>query len=119
MAKLKPGEKRVQLSFLRPDDVALFSFLEKEAYAKRYDVSTLIILELHHWFEGQFGTAATEITPSTPAPVEAPPPPPKPAPEPAASTDDGYEATKAAIAQNNALYLKKAKPKKGAIPGAP
>ena len=32
MAKLKAGEKRVQLSFQRPDDLKLFQFMEKEAY---------------------------------------------------------------------------------------
>ena len=29
MAKLKPKEKRVQLSFQRPEDLRLFSFMEK------------------------------------------------------------------------------------------
>ena len=32
MAKLKPGEKRVQLSFQRPEDVRLFRPSRKEAY---------------------------------------------------------------------------------------
>ena len=31
MAKLKPGEKRVQLSFQRPEDLRLFSFIEKRS----------------------------------------------------------------------------------------
>lgn len=46
MAKLKPNEKRVQLSFQRPEDVALFERLEKMAYDRRYDLGTFIILSL-------------------------------------------------------------------------
>lgn len=50
MAKLKPNEKRVQLSFLRPEDVALHDRLEKMAYERRYDLSTFIILALQEAF---------------------------------------------------------------------
>lgn len=52
MAKLKPNEKRVQLSFLRPEDVALFERLEKMAYDRRYDIDTFIILSLQEAFRG-------------------------------------------------------------------
>lgn len=50
MAKLKQGEKRVQLSFLRPEDVALYERLEKMAYERRYDLPTFLILALTEAF---------------------------------------------------------------------
>lgn len=53
MAKLKPGEKRFQLSFVRPEDVRLFSWMEKQAYAARYEISTFIIVALQQAFQGQ------------------------------------------------------------------
>jgi hypothetical protein len=51
MAKLKPNEKRVQLSFQRPEDVALFERLEKMAYDRRYDLNTFIVLALQEAFK--------------------------------------------------------------------
>jgi len=51
MARLKPNEKRVQLSFQRPEDVALFERLEKMAYERRYDLGTFIILALQEAFK--------------------------------------------------------------------
>lgn len=51
MAKLKPNEKRVQLSFQRPEDVALFERLEKMAYERRYDLNTFIVLALQEAFK--------------------------------------------------------------------
>ena len=54
MAKLKAGEKRVQLSFQRPEDLRLFKFMEKQAYDARYDVSTFIVVALQQAFKGQF-----------------------------------------------------------------
>lgn len=50
MAKLKPNEKRVQLSFQRPEDVALFERLEKMAYDRRYDMPTFLLLALQEAF---------------------------------------------------------------------
>ena len=58
MAKLKPNEKRVQLSFVRPEDVALFERLEAMAYDRRYDLGTFIILALQDAFRVD-GTDAT------------------------------------------------------------
>ena len=52
MAKLKPNEKRIQLSFLRPEDVALYERLEKMAYAQRYDLPVFILLSLQEAFRG-------------------------------------------------------------------
>ena len=53
MAKLKTGEKRVQLSFQRPEDVRLFEFMETQAYEARYELSTFIVVALQKAFEGQ------------------------------------------------------------------
>lgn len=52
MARLKQGEKRVQLSFQRPEDVALFERLEKMAYARRNDISDFILIALQEAFSG-------------------------------------------------------------------
>lgn len=51
MAKLKQGERRVQLSFLRPEDVALYERLEAMAYERRYDLGTFCILALQEAFK--------------------------------------------------------------------
>jgi hypothetical protein len=50
MAKLREGEKRVQLSFLRPEDVALYERLSAMAYDRRYDLGTFLILALQEAF---------------------------------------------------------------------
>jgi hypothetical protein len=50
MARLKEGEKRVQLSFVRPEDVALYERLSAMAYDRRYDLSTFLILALTEAF---------------------------------------------------------------------
>ena len=50
MAKLKPNEKRCQLSFQRPEDVALYERLSAMAYDRRYDLGTFIILALQEAF---------------------------------------------------------------------
>ena len=123
MAKLKPGEKRVQLSFQRPEDVALYAFLEKRAYESRHDIGTCILVSLQDWFKGQFGfeepRLLVEVSGITPAPAPEPPPARPAAPPVTESADDGYEATKAAIAANAALYQKRKRvPKSILIPGA-
>lgn len=61
MAKLKQGEKRVQLSFQRPEDVALYERLEKMAYGRRYDLGTFVILALQEAFR------ADDTGPANPA----------------------------------------------------
>jgi hypothetical protein len=53
MAKLKAGEKRIQLSFQRPEDIRLFEWMKEQAYAARYDISTFIVLSLQQAFQGQ------------------------------------------------------------------
>lgn len=50
MPKLRPNEKRVNLSFLRPDDLSLYERLDKMAYERRYDLPTFILLSLHEAF---------------------------------------------------------------------
>lgn len=52
MPKLKPNEKRVQLSFLREEDLALYERLAKMAYERRYDLNTFILLALQEAFRG-------------------------------------------------------------------
>lgn len=52
MAKLKPNEKRVQLSFLRPEDVALYERLAAMAYERRYDLPTFLLIALQEAFRG-------------------------------------------------------------------
>ncbi|MHB1952135.1 MAG: hypothetical protein ACYCOU_00180 [Sulfobacillus sp.] len=141
MAKLKPNEKRVQLSFQRSDDLGLYAFLEKRAYERRYDLPTFILLSLHEAFEGQIEPVKKipdaplfvpekigETVVHVPVSIDLNPPSEEQlsrdiyehggaAPKIVASTDDGYEATKAAIVQNNALFQKKGKmPKRGTIP---
>lgn len=64
MAKLKPNEKRVQLSFLRPEDVALYERLEAMAYDRRYDLGTFIILALQEAFRAD--DIAPEGRPASP-----------------------------------------------------
>ena len=51
MAKLKPNEKRVQLSFQRPEDLRLFSFMEREAYRCRWELPTFILASLTEAFK--------------------------------------------------------------------
>jgi hypothetical protein len=50
VAKLKPNEKRVQLSFLRPEDVALFEWMAAKAYAARLTLPDFILLSLQQAF---------------------------------------------------------------------
>lgn len=136
MAKLRQGEKRVQLSFQRPEDVSLFAFMEKRAYECRWDLPTFIVAALQDAFRGQVkpepqypGLSGEPINQEPFRPIPADPPPAiivsdEPLPLPKAtpqteSTDDGYEATKAAIARDTELFRKKGKvSRKVLIPGA-
>lgn len=112
MAKTRPNEKRVQLSFMRPEDLALHAWMTKQAYDRRLTLPDFILLALGEAFDGQYEecnvappVAVIEI-PRIPEP-EIPPPPIEAAPPPPPvidSGDDGYEATKARIAQDAAMY---------------
>ena len=95
MAKLKPGEKRVQLSFQRPEDVRLWVFMEKRAYECRWNMDTFILASLTEAFkdrmeEDEVESIAAEaaqkvrertavaVPESPPMPPAAPPAKPQP-----------------------------------------
>ena len=50
MAKLRQGEKRVQLSFQREEDLRLFAFMTKKAYKCRWEVPVFILAALQDAF---------------------------------------------------------------------
>ena len=50
MAKLRQGEKRVQLSFQREDDLRLHSFMVRKAYKCRWELPTFILAALQDAF---------------------------------------------------------------------
>jgi hypothetical protein len=64
VAKLKPNEKRVQLSFLRPEDVALFEWMAAKAYAARLTLPDFILLSLQQAFPE--GDRDAESPPASP-----------------------------------------------------
>ena len=51
MAKRKPNEERVQLSFLREDDLKLYKFMVKESYRCRWDLPTFVLASLQEAFK--------------------------------------------------------------------
>ena len=90
MAKLKPNEKRVQLSFQRPEDLRLWAFMEKRAYECRWNMDTFILASLTEAFKDRMeedevesiaAEAAQKVRERTAAAV--PEPPPMPAAPPA------------------------------------
>lgn len=122
MAKLKPDEKRVYLSFLRPDDLRLFAFMEKRAYECRWELSTFILASLQDAFKGQIEDdevsaiaeeAARKVRDRQTAlpepPAIEPPPMPKPPPVPslAVSMDDAYEQAVKQVEALNAQPMKR------------
>ena len=85
MAKLKPGEKRVQLSFQRPEDVRLWAFMEKRAYECRWNMDTFILASLTEAFKDRMeedevesiaAEAAQKVRERTAVAVHEPPPMP-------------------------------------------
>jgi hypothetical protein len=95
MAKLKQGEKRVQLSFQRPEDLRLFAFMEKRAYECRWELPTFILASLTEAFKDRMeedevesiaAEAAQKVRERTAIPAPEPPmmpaahPPAKPQP---------------------------------------
>lgn len=50
MAKLRDNEKRVQLSFMRPEDVKLFEWMAERAYESRLTIGDFILLSLQQAF---------------------------------------------------------------------
>jgi len=89
MAKLKQGEKRVQLSFQRPEDLRLFAFMERESYRCRWELPTFILASLTEAFadkmeedevESLAAEAARKVRERTAVAVPEPPPMPPAAP---------------------------------------
>jgi hypothetical protein len=89
MAKLKQGEKRVQLSFQRPEDLRLFAFMEKRAYECRWELPTFILASLTEAFKDRMeedevesiaAEAAQKVRERTAVAVPEPPPMPPAAP---------------------------------------
>jgi hypothetical protein len=126
MAKLRPGEKQVRLSFQRPDDLRLFALLEKEAYRCRWNVPTFILASLQDAFkdrieEEEVSAIAEEAARKVreraivPAVVEVPVPAPLPLPPPSSpvSMDVAMAQAEAQIAALNPPGMKL---KKGKIP---
>lgn len=64
MAKLKPNEKRCQLSFQRPEDVAIYEWMAAKAYAARLTLPDFILLSLQQAFpEGDRDVANPPASP--------------------------------------------------------
>lgn len=131
MAKLRPNEKRVQLSFQRPEDLRLHEFLAKRAYEARYEIGTFIIVSLHEAFKGQIdedevaslaeeaarkvrARATVPVEPETPIPVE--PPPTKPA---VVSMERAMKDAEAQIAALDGVAKAAMKKRSGASKGVP
>ena len=67
VAKLKQGEKRVQLSFQRPEDVVLYERLSAMAYERRYSLPTFLLLAL----QDAFRESGTDVASHPPLPEPA------------------------------------------------
>ncbi len=133
MAKLKPGEKRVQLSFQRPEDLRLFSFMEREAYRCRWELPTFILASLTEAFKGRMeedevesiaAEAAQKVRERTavavpePPPMPVAPPPAKPQPVSMERALNDAEAQIAALDQVAVKAMGKRVVRKG-VPSPP
>jgi hypothetical protein len=129
MAKLKPNEKRAQLSFQRPEDLILFEFLSKRAYDARYELGVFILVSLHEAFKGQIEDEEVDalaeeaaakvrdrIKPVEPAPEI--PVEPLPAKQPI-SMEQAQKQAEAQIASLDAIASTVMKKKVGASKGVP
>ena len=118
MAKLKPNEKRVQLSFQRPEDLRLFSFMEREAYRCRWELPTFILASLTEAFKDRMeedevesiaAEAAQKVRERTAVPVPDLPPmpvaPPPAKPQPV-SMERALNDAEAQIAALDAVAAK-------------
>jgi len=139
MAKLRLNEKRVQLSFQRPDDLRLWDFMVRKAYKCRWDLPTFILAALQDAFGAEMDNEEVDAVAeeamakvrerqaAPPEPPPAPPMPPMPAPpavaavKPAMTPDDAYEQALKQVQQLNAEPMKKkvVKSKAAASPPAP
>lgn len=115
MAKLREGEKRVQLCFIRPEDVKLYDFMCREAYRCRWEIQTFILASLTEAFKEKMeeyeveaiaAEAAQKVreraVPAPPEPEPMPVPEP-PKPIPVVSMDDAAKQAEAQIAQLDAV----------------
>ena len=133
MAKLKPGEKRVQLSFQRPEDLRLFAFMEKRAYECRWELPTFILASLTEAFKDRMeedevesiaAEAAQKVRERTAVavpdlpPMPVAPPPAKPQPVSMERALNDAEAQIAALDQIAVKAMGKRVVRKG-VPSPP
>ena len=133
MAKLKPNEKRVQLSFQRPEDLRLFSFMEREAYRCRWELPTFILASLTEAFKDRMeedevesiaAEAAQKVRERTAVavpdlpPMPVAPPPAKPQPVSMERALNDAEAQIAALDQIAVKAMGKRVVRKG-VPSPP
>ncbi len=133
MAKLKPNEKRVQLSFQRPEDLRLFAFMEKRAYECRWELPTFILASLTEAFKDRMeedevesiaAEAAQKVRERTavavpePPPMPVAPPPAKPQPVSMERALNDAEAQIAALDQVAVKAMGKRVVRKG-VPSPP
>lgn len=133
MAKLKQGEKRVQLSFQRPEDLRLFSFMEREAYRCRWELPTFILASLTEAFKDRMeedevesiaAEAAQKVRERTAVavpdlpPMPVAPPPAKPQPVSMERALNDAEAQIAALDQVAVKAMGKRVVRKG-VPSPP
>ena len=135
MARLREGERRVQLCFIRPEDVCLYEFLCREAYRCRWDVQTFCLASLTEAFKDKMeeyeveaiAQEAAQKVRERAAPVAVPEPPPPPVAEPpktipAVSMEDAAKQAEAQIAQLDAMastMMAKRKLRSGKVPPMP
>ncbi len=136
MAKLRPNEKRVQLSFQREDDLRLHAFMVRKAYKCRWELPTFILAALQDAFGAEMDNeevdavaeealakvrerqkpiveqlidavvAGEEISVGLEVNKNAPPLPPMPKPT-VMTPDDAYEQAVKQVQQLNAEPMKK------------
>ena len=129
MAKLRPNEKRVQLSFQREEDLRLFAFMTKKAYKCRWELPTFILAALQDAFGAEMDNEEVDavaeealakvrerkaVPPEPPAPPmpEMPAPPAKPTVKAQMSADEAYEQALKQVQSLNAEPMSPVKPKK-------
>jgi hypothetical protein len=136
VAKLRPNERRVQLSFQREDDLRLHAFMVRKAYKCRWELPTFILAALQDAFGAEMDNEEVDAVaeeamakvrerkaaPSAEMIVVGPTPPtnepgffakeyesnlPVPSAKPAMTPDDAYEQALKQVQQLNAEPMKK------------
>lgn len=126
MAKLRDGEKRIQLSFTRPEDLLLFEYIQKEAYRCRWDAPTFILASLSSLFKEKMedyeverlAEEAAQKVKSRMSPAAAVEPPPDDPPEPekkpeVPSMEEAQRMAREEIAKLDAIAASMMNKKKG------